>query len=164
MNDALTLIDARTRELSADDRCTRDACLSDAGPAEAVQPADEARARRAAQELVARFVKDPHAFAAGARVADTNRFMNDYRDALDRRLAAAGRRTEGDDGGLATRGMPAFAPGDWLPAAGDDGTPADLAPRMGVVAVVAAAAAVVTAACAVASIALAAGLIHPAKK
>ena len=121
------------------------------------------RTRRLAHEIVARFVRDPSAFAEAAGAEDSSVFMRNYLQGLDRRLSTVVGAPKGAKARLATMGAPVIeAPADWrspLPE-GAETERIDQAPRMGVVAVVAAAAAVVAAATAVVTAMTALGLIR----
>ncbi len=111
-------------------------------------------AQRLAHEIVARFVRDPAAFAQTVRADDPSAFLRDYRQGLDRRLTALVGAPRRMPERLATMGPPTLdAPADWLTTRRPDGESSpDSVPRMGPVVV---AAAVVTAATAVVQAAVA---------
>jgi hypothetical protein len=120
-------------------------------------------ARRLAHDVVARFVRDPAAFAEAARADSPSAFLQDYRQGVDRRLTALVGAPRKTTDRLATMGAPVvIPPGDWLPKTPGEPHPEqpDHAPRMGALAVVVAAAAVVSALAAVASAAAALGLVR----
>jgi hypothetical protein len=111
-------------------------------------PPNEQQAERLARDIVARFTRDPIAFAASRQV-EPSAFMRDYLESLNRRLAdfqgpprVTGHRPPRR---LATLGVDALAhTAAGLPAEGDVWLP-EHAPHMGVAAVVGAVVAVATA-------------------
>ena len=109
---------------------------------------------------VARFIRDPFAFATAAGADTPDAFVKAYLKGLEARLSGVVGEPRSERYRLATLTADALPIGDLVelpPEAGERGGELDLSPRMGpvvVAAVVTAACAVVTAACAIATLAL----------
>jgi hypothetical protein len=141
---------------------TRPETLPENAPGPASEPCAPCSGRRTAvtTDDVARFVRDPFAFASSAGAAAPDAFVKAYLKGLEARLSGVVGAPQADRPRLSTLTADTLPVGDLVelpPADGERGSELDRAPRMGPVvaaAVVTAVCAVVTAGCAIATLAL----------